>query len=220
MALRRPPVWLRPGNAPFAVVAIGASVGGLGALRTIFSDLPADFGGAIMVAHHRGLTSTESYLSYLGLLQGRTSLRVIEAAHGEKLRGGVVYVAPLGRHIEVCRDGTVYTDRSERLATVRPSIDLLFETVAACYGDRAIGVVLSGTGRDGAEGVQAIRGRGGFVIAQDRGSSTEFGMPCSAIETRRVDLVLPLRHIGFALRTLFGGDNEVGREQHVIHSTN
>ena len=97
----------------------------------------------------------------------------------------------------------MYTGRSERVDTVRPSVDLLFRSVAACYGDCAVGVVLSGMGRDGVAGVHAIRGRGGFVIAQDRGTSDEFGMPCSAIETRRVDLVLPLHHIGFALNTLF-----------------
>src|SRR5689334_8126966 len=86
---------------------------------------------------------------------------------------------------------------------LRPSVDILFKSVAACYANAAVAVVLSGYGRDGAEGVRAIRERGGFVIAQDRDSSEQFGMPSSAIETRRVDLVLPLQHIAFALTTIF-----------------
>lgn len=109
------------------------------------------------------------------------------------------------------RDRTIYTDRCERLATVRPSADLLFETVSECYGDATVGVILSGRGRDGAEGVRTMRERGGFVIAQDRVSSAEFGMPCSAIETRRVDLVLPLDIISFALNTLFHSESAVAQ---------
>src|SRR5262249_15712241 len=148
-----------------------------------------DFPGALLLAHHRGERPLHAYRE---LLQKLTSMRVAEAQHGEPVSPGILYLAPEGRHIELGRDRRIYTDRCERLATVRPSADLLFEPVSECYGDVAVGVILSGRGRDGAEGVRTIRERGGFVIAQDRDSSAEFGMPCSAIETRRVDLVLPL----------------------------
>jgi two-component system, chemotaxis family, protein-glutamate methylesterase/glutaminase len=208
MLLQRPPLWLRPGERPFEVVAIGASAGGLHALRAVLADLSSDFPGAILVAQHRGERPLRTYCE---LLQGLTSMRVTEAQHRERVSPGILYLAPEGRHIELGRDRTIYTDRCERLATVRPSVDLLFETVSECYGDVSVGVILSGRGRDGAAGVRTIRERGGFVIAQDRGSSAEFGMPCSAIETRRVDLVLPLELIGFALNTLFRGASAVAQ---------
>ncbi|HTK92160.1 MAG TPA: chemotaxis protein CheB [Verrucomicrobiae bacterium] len=200
MVTDRPPVWLGPCSSSLAVVAIGASAGGLRAIRTLLSGLSRGFPGSILVAHHR---SSRANGPYLHLLQKLTPLCVLEAVNGARLTAGAVYLAPTGRHLELRSDGRIYTGRSERVNTVRPSVDLLFTSVAARYGDRAVGVVLSGMGRDGVAGVQAIRGRGGFVIAQDRATSDEFGMPCSAIETRRVDLVLPLHHIGFALNTLF-----------------
>jgi len=100
------------------------------------------------------------------------------------------------------RKGTLTLTDSELVNFVRPSADLLFESVAAAYGDRAIAVVLTGSGHDGALGVTAIKQRGGTVVAQDEASSEFFGMPSAAIKTGAVDFVLPLEEIAPTLTAL------------------
>ena len=102
--------------------------------------------------------------------------------------------------------------RSELVHFVRPSADLLFESVAAAFGNRAIGVVLTGTGRDGSMGISAIRKMGGTVIAQDEKTSEFFGMPGAAIETGNVDFVLPLEDISSTLVSLVMGESDRGRQ--------
>jgi two-component system chemotaxis response regulator CheB len=186
----------------FDVVALAASAGGLRALQRILGDLPSGFPAAVLVAQHRAADFPDLLP---GILGDRTGLPVRSAQQGEAPRGGVVHLAPPGRHLVVRPDGTFCTSRTERVRFVRPSADLLFESVAARYGDRAVAVVLTGMGEDGARGVRSIRRRGGFVIAQDESSSEHFDMPRAAIETARVDLVLPLCRIAFALTALVMG---------------
>ena len=113
-----------------------------------------------------------------------------------------VYLAPPDRHMLIKRKGVLTLTDSELVNFVRPSADLLFESVAAAYGDRAIAVVLTGSGRDGALGVTAIKQRGGTVVAQDEASSEFFGMPSAAIKTGAVDFVLPLEEIAPTLTAL------------------
>ena len=180
-------------------IAIGSSAGGLQALTAVLGALPADFPAPVFVAHHRSPAPAQAMVR---LLQRATSLRVEEARQHERPRPGHVYLSPGGRHLEIAGDGTLSVRRDGRVGFVCPSVDLLFKSVASRYGERCCAVVLTGTGRDGAHGVCAVRQAGGFVIAQDEATSAEFGMPCSAIETRKVDLVLPLRHIGYALGVL------------------
>jgi two-component system chemotaxis response regulator CheB len=117
-----------------------------------------------------------------------------------------VYLAPPDEHLLINGDGTVTLTHTELVNFVRPSADLLFESVAAAYGERAIAVVLTGTGHDGSLGVTAIKQRGGTVIAQDESSSEFFGMPSAAIRTGAVDFVLPLDEIPLALITLLAGE--------------
>jgi two-component system chemotaxis response regulator CheB len=131
---------------------------------------------------------------------------VHEASDGMEVEPGHVYLAPPDRHLLVNRDGTISLTQSELVNFVRPSADLLFESVAAAYGERAIAVVLTGTGHDGSMGVTAIKQRGGTVIAQDEASSDFFGMPSAAIRTGTVDFVLALDEIPNALQTLVGGE--------------
>ncbi len=134
---------------------------------------------------------------------GRQSpLPVTHAEEGTLLEVDHVYLAPPDRHMLIKRKGTLTLTDSELVNFVRPSADLLFESVAAAYGDRAIGVVLTGSGHDGALGVTAIKQRGGTVVAQDEASSEFFGMPSAAIKTGAVDFVLPLQEIGPTLTTL------------------
>jgi Chemotaxis response regulator containing a CheY-like receiver domain and a methylesterase domain len=117
-----------------------------------------------------------------------------------------VYVAPPDRHLLVNDDGTLSLSRTELVNFLRPSADLLFESVAASFKDRAIAVVLTGTGSDGSKGLHAIKKMGGTIISQDEGTSEFFGMPAAAIRTGLVDFVLPLNQIAAALTTLVRGE--------------
>ena len=133
------------------------------------------------------------------ILSRRTALKVKQAEEGDALSSGTVFVAPPNRHLLVNPDGTLALAQSELVHFVRPSADLLFESVAASFKDRAIAVVLTGSGSDGTMGVKAIKKMGGTVIAQDEATSDFFGMPGAAIQTGSVDFVLPLEEIPSAL---------------------
>jgi two-component system chemotaxis response regulator CheB len=186
-------------NAAFDIAALAASAGGLTALSRVLAALPADFPAAIVVVQHldprhRSLMAT--------ILSRRTPLQVKQAEEGERVQSSTVYIAPPNRHLLVNSDGTLSLSLAELVHFVRPSADLLFESVAASYRERAIAVVLTGTGSDGAMGVRAIKKMGGTVIAQDEGSAEFFGMPSAAIQSGCVDFVLPLDEIPTALVTL------------------
>jgi two-component system chemotaxis response regulator CheB len=134
-----------------------------------------------------------------------SSLPVAHAEEGTRLESDHVYLAPPDHHMLVQRSGVLTLTETELVNFVRPSADLLFESVAAAYGKRAIALVLTGTGHDGALGVTAIKQRGGTVVAQDEGSSEFFGMPSAAIKTGAVDFILPLDEIAPTLVVLVAG---------------
>jgi two-component system chemotaxis response regulator CheB len=136
------------------------------------------------------------------ILSRRTELRVRQAREGDCLQIGTAYIAPPNRHLLINSDHTVSLSQSELVHFVRPSADLLFESVAASFKERAIAVVLSGSGSDGAMGVRAIKKMGGTVIAQDEKTSEFFGMPGAALQTGCVDFMLPLDEISLALESL------------------
>jgi two-component system chemotaxis response regulator CheB len=188
-----------PALPAFDVVAVASSAGGLQALSRLLSAVPADFPAAIVVVQH--LDPRHRSLM-ADILSRRTPLKVKQAEEGDDLSPGTVHIAPPNKHLLVNPDGTLTLAQSELVHFVRPSADLLFESVAASYKDRAIAVVLTGTGSDGTMGVQAIKKMGGTVIAQDEATSEFFGMPGAAIQTGRVDFVLPLAEIPAALVTL------------------
>jgi len=186
-------------NAAFDVIALASSAGGLNVLSAILSALPPDFPIAIVVVQHLDPRHTSLMAD---ILSRRTNLIVNQAREGDRLQAGHVYIAPPDRHLLVARGGILSLSQSELVHFVRPSADLLFESVAACCKDQAIGVVLTGTGSDGSMGVQAIKAMGGTVIAQDKGSADFYGMPGAAIDTGTVDFILPLGEIAQALITL------------------
>lgn len=136
----------------------------------------------------------------------RSNMSVYQATEGMDLLPGRVYLAPPDRHMLINRDGTVSLTQTELVNFVRPSADLLFDSVAAAYGERAIAVVLTGAGKDGSMGVTAIKKKGGTVIVQDEASSEFFGMPSAAIRTGTADFVLSLDEIPSALVTLLAGE--------------
>lgn len=200
MAAKKTPAVARQfEGAAFDVVALAASAGGLAALSRVLSGMPGEFPAALVVVQHLDPRHRSLMAE---ILTKRTSLKVRQASNNDELRAGSVYIAPPDRHLLVDPDGTLSLSQSELVHFVRPSADLLFESVAACYKDRAIAVVLTGTGSDGNMGVTAIKKMGGTVIAQDEQSSEFFGMPGAAIQTGNVDFVLPLDEIPAALVTL------------------
>jgi two-component system chemotaxis response regulator CheB len=186
-------------GAAFDVVALASSAGGIAALSEILGSLPGDFPAAIVVVQH--LDPRHRSLM-ADILRRRTALAVVQAAEGDHIRAGTVYIAPPDRHLLVNPNGTLSLSQSELVHFVRPSADLLFESVAASYRMRAIAVVLTGTGSDGSMGIGAIKKMGGTVVAQDQASAEFTGMPGAAVRSGNADFVLPLDEIAPALVTL------------------
>jgi len=182
----------------FEIVVIGASSGGLKALQTLLSGLPAEFSLPVVIAQHRGNDSDNGLCEYLGKC---SSLPISEPDDKEPLLSGHVYLAPRDYHLLI-------EDRSFALSTIppvrfaRPSIDVLFESAADAFGPRAIGVVLTGANADGASGAAAIKSRGGMMIVQDPDSADCSDLPAAAIAQVIPDRILPLNQIASHLIAL------------------
>jgi two-component system chemotaxis response regulator CheB len=188
-------------SAPPAVVAVAASAGGLAALTAILTALPADFAAPILVMMHLDPRARSCLAS---LLARHTALRVLEACDGVRIEPGVVYVAPPGRHLCVDQDHRIRLTDSAPVHHSRPSADELFRSVAEVYGASAIGVICTGTGSDGTDGLTEMHDRGSTTIAQDSATSQYFGMPGTAIRQGAASLVLPLQEIPRKLLELVG----------------
>ncbi len=182
----------------FDVVAVGASAGGLHALTTLLAPIEANFPSSILVVQHLD----PHHKSLMGDLLGRqTKLRVKQAEHGEVILPGIVYIAPPDEHLLV-GPGKIQLAHSQLVHYSRPSIDLLFESVAGTYGSRSIGVVLSGSNRDGAAGTRTIHEAGGVTLAQQPVNAEFKTMPQAAIATGCIDLVVELADIGTVVTEL------------------
>lgn len=194
-----------PGVAP-RVIAIGASTGGPGALVDVLSALPATFATPILVVLHIADPFASAFADWL---DGQVSRRVAYARDGESLREatGRVVMAPPNRHLIVRDDRLRLTQEPER-HSCRPSVDVLFESLANAYGPAAVGCLLTGMGRDGASGLLDMRRSGGLTIAQDEATSVVFGMPREAVLLGAAERVLGLHEIGPALAALIGTRQE------------
>lgn len=194
-------------DSPTHIVALAASTGGPPALEQVFSGLPQDLSVAYLVVQHLPAGFTASFANRLARISG---MQVVEAAHGMRVQAGHGYLAPHGSHMVVCgRPGrtTVLELLDEPpMHGVRPAADPLFISLAREYGDRAMGVILTGMGTDGANGLMAIREAGGQTVAQDEDSSTVWGMPGAAVKIGAAMVVEPLGRIATEVRRHIRGD--------------
>jgi two-component system chemotaxis response regulator CheB len=177
------------------VVVIGTSTGGPPALQAIIPRLPEGFPSAVLIVQHMPVGFTRSLAERL---DSRSVLNVREAEDGEAVTPGSVLVAPAGRHMKVRRRGKaahVWLDDEPRSALHRPSIDVLMGSVARVYGKKVLGVVLTGMGSDGVEGLRAIREAGGRALAESEETCVIYGMPKAAVEAGVVDEIVRLDRV-------------------------
>lgn len=194
-----PPPSPPPSYAAFDLVAMVASLGGMEALREVLAALPPNFPAAVAVCQHIGSHGSLALPSIIGR---HSRLPVSYALQGEPIAAGRVYAAPPDQHLLVARDHRVLLSHGRKVKCCRPAGDPLLVSAAAAYGERTLGVVLTGLNTDGSAGAQAIKWTGGMVLAQDQGSSRAVQMPRAAVATGCVDLVLPLEAIGPAIVAL------------------
>ncbi|MCK9381778.1 MAG: chemotaxis-specific protein-glutamate methyltransferase CheB [Sulfuritalea sp.] len=201
------PLVLPPLRARVRMVAIGASTGGPQALREILSHLPAGFPAPVVCVQHIG----EGFLSEMVAWLAEVSpLPVRQAVQGEVPQAGVVYFAPDDAHTAFDGDGRFDLSRAPPCDGHRPSITFTLRAVARRFGAGAVGVLLTGMGRDGAEGMVDIAAAGGVTIAQDEASSVVYGMPRAAVALGSAQQVLPLERIAPTLAALASSGNGLG----------
>lgn len=187
------------------LVAIGASWGGIDALRGILASLPGDLPVALVLVQHRGREDADGLPD---LLRASTRLRVSEPEDKEAILPGHVYVAPADYHLLVDRRSFALSVEPS-VNHARPSIDVVFESAAQAYRDRLMAIILSGAGRDGAIGLQRVKALGGTTAVQDPATAQARAMPDAAIATARPDRILHLAAIPeFILTACFAGERQ------------
>ncbi len=214
VAVGRPPPRTIPGPEPPStryasltgpppqVIGIATSTGGPAALKAVLGALPADFPVPILVVQHMA----PGFVPGLAVwLRTAVRLKVKLAEAGETLCAGTIYVAPDSFHLRANAEGRVELSRAAPVDGFRPSGSVLFESLARAFGDRALGVVLTGMGCDGVSGLERLKAAGGRVVAQDEATSVVFGMPAAAIRAGVVDVVAALDDLPQILARAIGG---------------
>lgn len=188
------PLSLRPVVSEETLIAIGASTGGTEAIRTVLACLPADSPGVLITQHMpAGFTK-----SFAARLNADCDLTVTEAIDGERIAPGHAYVAPGDAHLMAVRNGSRYAVRlsdGPAVSRHRPSVDVLFRSVANTAGPNGIGVLLTGMGQDGAQGLSEMHAASALTVAQDEATCVVFGMPKAAIERGAARVVVPLDQV-------------------------
>ncbi|NTV13591.1 MAG: chemotaxis protein CheB [Desulfobulbaceae bacterium] len=178
---------------PYRAVAVGVSMGGVEALRILLGGLPADFPLPLLIVHH---ISAAPGSNLAVILNEHCAIRVKEADAGELLMPGTAYLAAPNYHLLVERDESLALSVDLPVNFARPSVDVLFAAAADAFGSRLIGVILTGAGADGSQGLKMIKERGGLAIVQNPAEAEADSMPRSALAAVQADHVLPLREIG------------------------
>jgi len=187
------------------IIAIAASIGGPQAIYAILSRLPANFPTPILIAQHIADGFTPGMVEWL---KSATPLRVCEMRHGDRLSPGTVHINPAEFSVTAIRQETLILKGRDGKEPYHPSCDALLRSVAQAYRERSAGLILSGMGRDGVEGMRAIKSTGGVTIAQDAKSSVVYGMNRLAVEGGYVGKVIPLNQIPAELVRLAGAKEE------------
>jgi two-component system chemotaxis response regulator CheB len=193
------------------VIAIGASTGGTEAIKAVLTQLPVDSPGIVITQHMPpGFTT-----SFAKRLDSLCRINVIEAQGGERIMPGYAYLAPGDKHLTVVRSGADYriqlTD-GPRVSGHKPSVDVMFQSVAEAVASNALAVILTGMGKDGAIGIRSIAEHGGFTMAQDEASSLIFGMPQEAIKTGCIKQIVSLESISNRLIEVL---NQLGKDYRI-----
>lgn len=200
-SVENPPSAMMGSEKPndFWVVGVGASAGGLEALRTLFANTSSDMGNVTFLVTQHLDPNHDSLLATL--INRESVLDVAEAVNGEEPKPNHVYVCPANKDLTI-ENGKILLRQPSNIIGPKPSVDVFFHCLAETYGERAIGVILSGTGSDGAHGIRAIKAAGGVTIAQDSESAKYNGMPLAAAETGTLDFILPPQKIAQELAAI------------------
>lgn len=195
------------GAGDMRLVAMGASTGGPQAYLSVLSALPENFPLPVLCVQHISLGFLDGLVEWLNR---QCALKVVIAQNGQKPEPGYIYFPPEDAHLELDPGGALISSRGPQYHGFRPSVTVLFESVARVCGSRALGVLLTGMGDDGAAGLKAMRDAGGVTIAQDEKTSTVYGMPREAARLGAAAHILPLPEIGPALKKIAGVSQAAG----------
>ena len=180
------------------VVGIGSSAGGLEALQIMLSNLPDIENCSYVIAQHLSPTHKSMMVE---LLSRTTNIPVIEVKNGMRIKSKTIYMTPENTDIYV-KGNKLYLKTLEQSFSPKPSVNYFFSSLAQSYGEKAIGIILSGTGSDGAYGIRAVKAGGGITIAQAPSTAKYDGMPLSAINTGKVDIVVPIDTLGQEIKNI------------------
>ncbi|MDP4145966.1 MAG: chemotaxis response regulator protein-glutamate methylesterase [Bacillota bacterium] len=179
-------------NNRIDAVVIGASTGGPKALYNVITKLPGNLGVPVFVVQHMPVGFTKAFADRLN---SNSNMTVLEATDGQVYERNVVYVAPGGYHMEVANDKKIHLNTEPSIWGVRPAVDKLFISASKVFGQNIVSAVLTGMGRDGANGTEIIKNGGGITISEDESTCVIYGMPKATYETGKVDIVLPIDKI-------------------------
>ncbi len=213
----RPPERAKLGRSTGKIVAIGASTGGVEALKAVLMGLPSDC-PPILITQHMPPRFTTAFAERLNR---ECPMTVSEAAHGDPIEAGHVYIAPGSHHLELARHGDRFIcslNDEPPTSGHRPSVDVLFRSVARLAAKRAIGVILTGMGKDGAQGLLELRQAGAVTLGQDENSSLIYGMPRVAFEVGAVMSQFPLLKMADAIIDACNGESMAIKHGHAHHA--
>lgn len=191
------------GNKKISAIVMGASTGGPKALFNVITNLPEKLGIPVLVVQHMPEGFTKAFAERLDKF---SKVKVVEAREGMSIEKDVVYIAPGGKHMEISRNKTITLNLEPPMWGVRPAVDKLFVSGAKVYGENLLGIILTGMGRDGADGIIEVKKAGGATISEDESTCIIYGMPKAAYETNMIDEVIPLYDISKRIANIVLGD--------------